>query len=381
MIKVCILTSVHKALDVRIFHKQALSISKNGYDVVLIGQHEKHETIDSIRIIPVGKPQSRLLRMLGTLRLLLLGLREDADIYHFHDPELIPAGLMLKLLGKKVIYDAHEDYGASILSKNWIPGFTRRLVAGAMNCVEGLSSRLFDAVIAVDSSIAGKFRGNVTIVANHPHENLLDSVKSNSEQVNARQNKVFTCIYAGGLGRDRGVCEMVKALEHIDFPVKLVLLGEFENEEIRNEVEALPGFSKVDYRGIRPWSEVIKITLSCDAGLIMFQPTPAHMNISTGNNKFFEYMMAGIPVVSADLPGLRRMIEENNCGMTVDSTRPLQIAKVIEYLYRNRDIARKMGKNGRKAFLEKYNWESQETKLLYLYEHLFRGKKRSAVHK
>lgn len=376
MMKACILTSVHKAQDVRIFHKQAQTISRYGYDVVLIGQHDRHEIANGIRIIPLRKPRNRLLRMIGTLRLLLLGLKEDADVYHFHDPELIPVGLTLKLLGRKIIYDVHEDYGASIMSKNWIPGFARRLVARAMNCVETLSSRLFDAVIAVDSNIAGKFGGRAVVIANHPHLNMPCHVRTNDGEVLVRRKDIFTCIYAGGLDKNRGVCQMVKALEHISFPIRLILMGEFENEGIRKEVEALPGFSKVDYRGMRPWPEVIRSVSASDAGLIMFQPTPAHMNITTGNNKFFEYMMAGIPVVAADLPGLRKIMEENDCGITVDPTEPLEIARVIEYLHDHRDIARKMGKNGRKAFLDKYNWESQEKKLLQLYEKVLGGRKR-----
>jgi glycosyltransferase involved in cell wall biosynthesis len=370
MKKVCILTSVHNALDVRIFHKQARTLSEHGYDVTLIGQHSRPETISGIRVMPVRRPRSRLLRMLGTLRLLLLGLRRDADIYHFHDPELIPVGLALKLLGRKVVYDVHEDYGTSILSKGWLPNSARRLVARAFSCVEALSSRLFDAVITVDSNIAGKFSGRIVVIANYPRVDMSGHVGPNDGSASVNLGRAFTCIYAGGLGRNRGVCQMVKALEHISFPVKLVLLGQFENDEIRKEVTALPGFVNVDYRGVRPWSEAIKSVSTSDAGLIMFQPTLAHMNVTTGNNKFFEYMMAGIPIVSADFPGLRKMIEENDCGIAVDPTRPQEIARAIEYLHNHRDVARKMGKNGRKAFLKKYNWELQEKKLLQLYGYL-----------
>ena len=93
--KVCILTSVHTPFDTRIFHKQAKSLLKAGYDVTLIAQHDKDELVGGIRMVALPKPKNRLWRMLGTWRVFKLALKQKAEIYHFHDPELLPWGWLL----------------------------------------------------------------------------------------------------------------------------------------------------------------------------------------------------------------------------------------------------------------------------------------------
>ena len=84
--KICILTSVHHPFDTRIFHKEAKSLVKAGYDVTLVAQHDKDETVDGIRIVSLPKPKNRLERMTITVCLAYRkALKIDADIYHFHD--------------------------------------------------------------------------------------------------------------------------------------------------------------------------------------------------------------------------------------------------------------------------------------------------------
>ena len=116
--KVCILTSVHPPFDIRIFHKEAKSLARAGYDITLIAQHDKEEIVEGIRIVSLPKPKNRIDRMTRTVwSAYRKAIKIDADIYHFHDSELIPIGLLLKLRGKRVIYDVHEDFPASILCK------------------------------------------------------------------------------------------------------------------------------------------------------------------------------------------------------------------------------------------------------------------------
>ena len=100
--KVCILTSVHPPFDVRIFHKEAKSLVKAGYDVTLIAQHDKEEIVDGIKIINLQKPRNRIERMTKTVwSAYRKAVQLDADIYHFHDPELLPIGIMLKYVPVK----------------------------------------------------------------------------------------------------------------------------------------------------------------------------------------------------------------------------------------------------------------------------------------
>ncbi|GAH82849.1 unnamed protein product, partial [marine sediment metagenome] len=147
-VKICILTSVHPPFDGRVFHKEAKALVKGGYSVALIAQHTKEETVDGVRIVPLPKPKNRFERMTKVVwKLLKLALKEKADVYHFHDPELIPVGVILKFFGKKVIYDIHENVPKQILNKDWVGNvYVRRLVAFITNIVEKLGAFLFDGI-------------------------------------------------------------------------------------------------------------------------------------------------------------------------------------------------------------------------------------------
>src|SRR5664280_1729700 len=158
MIKVCILTTVHSPFDIRIFQKEAKSLVKAKYDVTIIAQHDKEEIIDGVNIINLQKPRNRITRMTKTvLSAYRKALQIDADIYHFHDPELIPIGLLLKKRGKHVIYDVHEDYYEDIKLKRWLPDYFRTLVAVIFKKYELFASRKFDAIITATEMIEKKF--------------------------------------------------------------------------------------------------------------------------------------------------------------------------------------------------------------------------------
>jgi glycosyltransferase involved in cell wall biosynthesis len=81
-------------------------------------------------------------------------------------------------------------------------------------------------------------------------------------------------------------------------------------------------------------------------------------------------MALGIPVVASDFPLYQEVVEGNDCGLCVDPLQPESIAEVIGRLVMNPEIARRMGENGRKAVMDKYNWSVEEKKLCAFYEHL-----------
>jgi len=84
--KVCILTTVK-------------TLARAGYDVTLIAQHDGDRVVEGVRVIGLPKPRNRFTRIFGlTWRAFRLALRQHADVYHFHDPELLLIGVMLKLL-------------------------------------------------------------------------------------------------------------------------------------------------------------------------------------------------------------------------------------------------------------------------------------------
>jgi len=102
--KICHFTIVHQPFDTRIFHKEIKTLSKAGYDVTLIAQNDKNETIDGVQFIALQKAKNRIYRIsCSTFKIFLLALKQNADIYHFHDPELLPVGVLLMACQRPIV--------------------------------------------------------------------------------------------------------------------------------------------------------------------------------------------------------------------------------------------------------------------------------------
>jgi len=367
-IKVCILTSVHYAIDIRIFHKEAKSLVNAGYDVILIGQYERNTTISGMKLVALRKPTSRFTRFFfTTLKVFFRALRQKADIFHLHDPELIPIGLLLKILGKKVIYDVHEDYGKSILSKFYIPKYLRKIASQLSDLIEKFASTFFDGIVGATDAISEKFAhtGKSIAIRNFPILSKFANVALPPKVDNS-----FNIIYAGVLVEDRGISEIVKAMEHLSSSnnIKLTLCGKFVPEEYEEKVKVLNGFERTEYLGWVDQEDVWVRLMKANVGIICCRPIPNA--IKAQPNKMFDYMAAGLPIIASNFPLWEDIIKESACGITVDPLNPKEIAKAIQYLKENPDEARKMGENGRKAVLGKYNWQNEEKKLLKLYRDL-----------
>ena len=367
--KIVHISTVHTVFDTRIFHKECKTLAKSGYNVVLIAQHDEDENIDNIQILALPRSTNRLDRMTRILwKAYQTAIKENAEIYHFHDPELIPVGMLLKLRGKRVIYDVHEDVSLQILSNHSIHKLNRIFAAKVVKFLEWFNRKFFNAIVAATPTIANHFLPSKTItVQNFP---VLSQLVNDDPIPYQERSHVIT--YVGVVGRIRGAKEMVKSLELLpaDLKVTLLLAGNFSPPEIGVELKHLEGWHRVKYLGWQSRREVAEALGRSRVGLVVLHPKINYLD--SYPVKLFEYMSASLPVVASNFPLWKEIVEGNNCGICVDPLNPREIAKAIEYLINNPTLAKEMGENGRRCILEKYNWGNESEKLIELYRKILK---------
>ncbi len=372
MIKVCHLTSVHPRYDTRIFIKQCVSLAGAGYDVTLIVSDGKgHEEKEGVKILDVCVGRfGRIGRMTRTVvAVYKKALNIDANIYHFHDPELIPIGLLLKAKGKKILYDVHEDYPRAILSRHWIPWIIRKPVSWLMSGVEWCSAKAFDAIVAATPKIAERFPAGKTVtIQNFP---LANELLSPAPIPYVERPKSFA--YVGVIATGRGAIEMIRAFECLNDITceRLELAGEFSPSRLEDTLRALPRWASVSYHGQVSRAQMAQILGKVRAGLVLFHPWPNH--IEAQPNKMFEYMGAGLPVIASDFPLWRRIIDGVGCGLLVDPLNPKAIAEAMRRIVEQPAEAEAMGQKGRRAVERQYNWLVESKKMFSLYRELLRS--------
>lgn len=361
------LTSVHSVDDIRIYRKECTSLARAGYQVTLVAPHEGDVSGEFVRVVRIQRRNNRLGRMtLSLWDTLKAALAARADIYHFHDPELIPVGILLKLLGRRVIYDVHEDLPEDILSKPWIHPVIRRPVSRVVNMIEKCASHVYDHIAAATPAIARKFPADKCVtVQNFPILGELAALTG--ERYSQRE---YRALYLGALTEIRGAREMVRAMEFLSerFGSRLVLAGEINPPALAKELSVQPGWKRIDCLGWQSREAVRDLLGHARLGLVLFHPVPNHAESQP--TKLFEYMSAGIPVIASHFPLWREIVEEAGCGLVVDPLDPSAIAEAMEWIFDHPLEAEEMGRRGKAAVDLKFNWAAEEKKLLALYSGL-----------
>lgn len=358
------MTSVHPPFDVRIFHKECRSLARAGFDVTLIAPHDGGDLArDGVLLRAIPLPKSRKERMTRTLGTIYrTAVDADAEIYQFHDPELLPVGMLLKLRGKKVIYDVHEDYSSN-MRKQWIPPMLQSAASLGVKVCEGSMGSVCDRIVAATPKIASQFHPSRTVVVqNFPSKEEFAAVAG--RPYGERKNIV---LYLGYLADVRGLREMTSAIEIVNkrLHAELVLAGKMVQGAQSARYLAS---SHVREMGVLDRGRVADLLSQARIGICVYHPTPNYYHGQP--TKLLEYLAAGLPVVASDFPFYRQVIESCDCGLLVDPLNPKQIADALLTLLRDPKRAEEMGKRGWNAVQERFNWEHESKQLVATYQSL-----------
>lgn len=372
MKKVVHLTSAHPRYDQRILWRECCSLSENGYDVTLIvNDNQPNETLKSgVRILSTGFiPQGRFQRMTeGVRHVYELGLAQNADVYHLHDPELLRIAMELKAHEKKVIFDSHEFYGEQIKTREYIPSIMRNFISGKYHAYETHVCRRIDGVI-VPALYDGKetFEGRARKIAhvnNYPKRAEYGNI-----DISPYAERKGIC-YSGALSENRGITTLVEAGKTAN--AQVVLAGKFSSPAYERKILEMTASGGIEYIGfIENREEVFSLYARCAIGAGLLIDDGQYGKLEGLPTKVYEYMAAAMPVLISDFPYNQKLISKYRFGLTANPLDVMEIAAKIKWLIHHPQEAEEMGKNGKRLLEEQFTWEcAAESELLRIYNEI-----------
>jgi glycosyltransferase involved in cell wall biosynthesis len=368
------ITTVHSRTDTRIFVKQTQTLASNlPHKVVLMvadGKGHLEEEKGRVSIIDLGHfSSSRSGRvLLGFWRAFYAIRKVEPDIIHFHDPELIPLGLLLKVIGYRVIYDIHEDFPRALWYREYLPNGIKKPLGWIVEKAENFAAKRLSALVVATPAIGKRFQklnSSTTVVNNYP---LYREFTPHQPVPWITRDRSIA--YVGWIALKRGIIQMIRAMEYLSqsYGARLELAGNFYPPELENLVVKEVGWARTNHHGFLDRQQLTSLMGRVQAGLVLFHPNQSHLQAQP--NKLFEYMAAGIPVIASDFPLWRKLITRHQCGLLVDPLDPQAIAEAIEYVFTHPVEAQRMGERGKEAVEKFYNWEQEFEKLQKIYKEL-----------
>ena len=366
------LTSGHSPFSLRLFYRELRSLKKRYNNLTIIAPYEKaEETVENINIIGIKKYRSRYNRWLTLAALYKNALKIHPNILHCHEPDslLVCFFIKKKLPHIRVIYDCHEFHPYSF-TENY-PSLFRYFAKNLIEKLENYLASKIDAVIAVNQRLVKRFRYYNKSVTELPNYPLLDIISNNDKKRELFSSLKVRLIYIGILSTERGLFKMLEAVKELKkhHPIELTLMGKFRPFDLQKQyflkIENYQISNNVKYLGHLSHKEAIKNLRESDIGIFLLERKERY---KWGEPiKYFEYAACGLPVIITDLPAKRTLIEKNKNGILVTLGSVDDVVKAVTFLINNKEEAKKMGENGRRAFYGTYNWDKIESRLLNLY--------------
>ena len=365
---ICHLSTVHPRYDIRIFHKECASLAQHFTTHLVISDGNGDEVKQNCNIHDLGKVNGRLKRFfVSSWRCYKKAVSIDANLYHFHDPELLFVGLALKLKGEKVVFDSHELTGRQIRTKFYIPKVLRNITANVFEFIEKQICKRLDAVVVPQEFLMVEhfkpYCPNVCVIANYvdidEHPNFVgNKVLSKTSTIKL--------LYSGTISYDRGLGNMLNLLSELDEHYTLVLAGGFTNPAELEKAKQHPAWARVEYKGFVDRPTLHQIYRDTDFGLILFNPVGQYVD-ATSPLKLFEYMLFGLVVISPNFGSWPEFQKNHNVTFSHEVTNAQIIAETINNITTDTTRYQEIITEARQLVESTYSWQAETEKLVNLY--------------
>jgi glycosyltransferase involved in cell wall biosynthesis len=379
------------ATDPRVL-REAAALVEAGYDVSIVdieedGNHPREEVLQGINLLHVLMPRAFFTTRLDKwtlvratklfVRTTLRLLQDGADIYHGHEVSgLLPCYIAGVLRRKPVIFDAHEmPLFERPLSEL---GRSRRMLRQLLVFMLAYIVPRCAGVITVSPPIVEELRrryrlSEVTLIRNVPPYKSVEKSNRLREFLGLKP-EVRVVLYQGYLQPNRGLDRLIRAATYLEPDTVIVMMGK-NRKTTQTQLEALIASEGVADR-VKiippvPYAELLEWTASADIGVNVASPDYS-LNVRYFlPNKLFEYLMAGVPVLTSPLPAMVEVVKTHNAGQVLPSLEPADIGRAINTMLADPAALARMSSNAINATREEYNWGKERSKLIDLYQAIF----------
>lgn len=373
--RIAIVTSIHLDFDGRIW-RHARSLVEAGCQVQLIcpWQVTNGHVKDGVELRPFRRVTRRsLVPFLVPLRVWqqLGPVLRHVDLVHFHDLDLLPWMALLSRV-RPVIYDVHENYPDEMLGKDWLPRRSRKPLYHIVRLAEGGLARIVRNCVLVVPAQSARFssrRLRVIHIRNYATRELLTTVRDDY------LSRTDLVAYIGKHYEDNGsllLLEIAARCKASGPNVRFLVADQFSSESFRRrfigEIERRNLSDRFIIRRYVPAHEIM--TLLNDATIAISPSLRVPAQEKAIPTKLFEYMAAGLPIVTSDLSNRIPIVDGSKAGLLAKPEQPETFVDALARLTADRKYAQQLGLNGRRAFLEHYCWESQIPSLLQFYKEI-----------
>ncbi|MFC3420071.1 glycosyltransferase [Salinicoccus hispanicus] len=306
-----------------------------------------------------------MIKLARSIRMIIEGYRQNADIYHSHDLNTLTQGVIcskMRLKRRKLVYDSHEVQTDRT-------GYNPKTIARW----EGALLPFVDETIVENHTRAEKHEA---LYGYYPHtlynySELFDIERKPKADLHdaldlPEEEKIL--LYQGGVQPGRGLELLIQAMPMIEEGT-LVFLGDGRQKtELEKMVTEMDLGDRIKFVPKVHLSELPSYTRNAYLGFQVLQNIN-YNHYSASSNKLFEYMMAHVPVVSCDFPEIRSVVEGEQVGLAIDASKPSAIADAVNMMVRDEAMRERFSDNCKKAKYT-YNWDVEKDKLLQVYKEL-----------